>query len=185
MILVRWALRLMMVGALLVTVLPRPAMPAPLPLPDPAAAEALSPPVRGALTQVYGCTELAFEPPAPACPGGHFHAGIDIGAPAGTAVVAPAAAYVVAVAFDEAGYGRFVDLAHAGGITTRYAHLELALVEPGMRIGRGFVIGLVGSTGNSTGPHLHFELRDHGRLADPLAYLAADPTDGGFGWLTR
>jgi murein DD-endopeptidase MepM/ murein hydrolase activator NlpD len=69
------------------------------------------------------------------------------------------------------GYGNYVVIAHAGGLDTLYGHLSAALVKPGQTVTQGTVVGLEGSTGNSTGPHLHFELRIGGRPVDPTPYL--------------
>ena len=74
---------------------------------------------------------------------------------------------VVAAVGALAGYGNVVELAHEQGVTTLYAHLSRTLVEPGQRVARGTVVGLVGQTGDATGPHLHFELR--GAAIDPVA----------------
>lgn len=88
-----------------------------------------------------------------------FHAGTDIGAPLGTPVLATRAGQVIASEL-LGGYGLTVILQHGEGeLETRYAHLSHLLVKPGEQVNQGDVIGLVGSTGNSTGPHLHFELR--------------------------
>lgn len=89
-----------------------------------------------------------------------FHTGTDLGAPEGTPVVATQDGEVH-IADYMGGYGLIVILRHAEGtLETRYAHLSRILVRPGERVQQGEVVGLVGSTGNSTGPHLHFELRE-------------------------
>lgn len=98
------------------------------------------------------------------------HAGVDFAAPAGTPVVA-AAAGVVRVAGRHGGYGLLVVLDHGDGIQTRYAHASRLLVAAGQAVARGQLIALVGSTGRSTGPHLHFEVRVGGVAQDPLAWL--------------
>ncbi|MBD2742908.1 M23 family metallopeptidase [Coleofasciculus sp. FACHB-1120] len=103
-----------------------------------------------------------------------FHAGTDLGAPLGTPVLA-AFAGKVAIADWMGGYGQAVVLKHNGTEETLYAHLSEILVQPGQQIEQGTVIGRVGSTGNSTGPHLHFEIRQltqEGWIAiDSDAYL--------------
>ena len=96
-----------------------------------------------------------------------FHAGVDLARPAGTRVLA-ATAGTVSRAGWAAGYGLLVTIDHGGGVETRYAHLSGVAVSPGQRIGRGDLIGLVGSTGRSTGPHLHYEVRRNGRSVSPV-----------------
>jgi murein DD-endopeptidase MepM/ murein hydrolase activator NlpD len=123
-------------------------------------------------TQPYGCTSFALEPAAPWCPAGHFHGGIDMAAPAGTAVHA-AAAGRASVAWSPAGYGRFVVVQHGGGIATLYGHLDSTALRSGDAVEAGQEIGRVGSTGLSTGPHLHFEVRRGGRPVEPAPWLPA------------
>jgi len=101
---------------------------------------------------------------------GRMHEGIDIGAPYGCEVGAAAGGTVVFAGWD-GGYGRAVEIAHGGGFSTKYAHLSAIYVSPGERVERGEIIGLVGSTGYSTGPHLHFEVRVNGQPRNPLNYL--------------
>jgi murein DD-endopeptidase MepM/ murein hydrolase activator NlpD len=98
-----------------------------------------------------------------------FHAGMDIGAATGTPVVAVADGMVV-VAGWAGGYGKAVFLQHAGGLETRYAHLSVFTVRRGQQVRAGDVIGYVGSTGKSTGPHLHFEIRRNGRPINPIEF---------------
>jgi murein DD-endopeptidase MepM/ murein hydrolase activator NlpD len=123
-------------------------------------------------TQPYGCTSFALEPVAPSCPGGHFHSGIDMAAPAGTPVHA-AAAGKVTIAWSPAGYGLYVVVEHGGGVATLYGHLESTASAGGAFVAAGAEIGRVGSTGLSTGPHLHFEVRRGGRPVDPSTQLPA------------
>jgi murein DD-endopeptidase MepM/ murein hydrolase activator NlpD len=99
-----------------------------------------------------------------------LHAGVDIGAPTGTPIVA-AAAGVVTSAGRAGGYGNLVKIDHGGGVETRYAHASVLLVRAGQRVERGQLIARVGSTGLSTGPHLHFEVRVGGQPVDPLAFF--------------
>lgn len=102
--------------------------------------------------------------------GNSFHAGVDLGAPRGTPVYAAASGRVV-----EAGrsaiYGRYVLLEHSNGYETLYGHLDSIEVQLNERISSGMMIGKVGSSGLSTGPHLHFEVRLHGRPRDPFQLL--------------
>jgi murein DD-endopeptidase MepM/ murein hydrolase activator NlpD len=102
--------------------------------------------------------------------GMRFHTGIDYPAPMGTPVVAARDGIVLAVGA-VAGYGNVVELSHEQGVTTLYAHLSRTLVEPGEHVTRGTVVGLVGRTGDATGPHLHFELRLRGAAIDPAGAL--------------
>lgn len=99
-----------------------------------------------------------------------FHKGIDLVAPAG-AVVRATADGVVTAAGRVGGYGKKVDLYHGFGYKTRYAHMSEILVKAGQTIRRGDAIGRVGSTGRSTGPHLHYELFKEGRRVNPWSYL--------------
>jgi len=102
--------------------------------------------------------------------GAEFHAGIDIGARANSAVSAAGEGRVIRAGW-YGGYGNCVEISHAGGIVTRYGHLSSIAVKVGQNVSRGQLIGRVGSTGNSTGPHLHFEVIVGGRLQNPLKYL--------------
>ncbi|BAZ65505.1 peptidase M23B [Fischerella sp. NIES-4106] len=99
-----------------------------------------------------------------------FHSGMDIGAAIGTPILA-AYSGQVEVADWVGGYGQAVILNHNNALQTLYGHMSQILVQPGQRVERGTVIGLVGSTGNSTGPHLHFEVRQ----LTPEGWVAVDP----------
>lgn len=110
--------------------------------------------------------------------GGHaMHAGIDIPGPAGSQVRAAEAGRVRFAAY-AGGYGNVVEIVHAGGLTTRYAHLSQMLVRAGTLVERGAVIALMGSTGRSTGSHLHFEVRLNGQPMDPLRVLGPSQPPG-------
>jgi murein DD-endopeptidase MepM/ murein hydrolase activator NlpD len=99
-----------------------------------------------------------------------FHPGIDIGAPTGQPIVAALAGVVVS-AGPMGTYGNIVVIDHGNGFATAYAHQSRVLVRVGQRVARGERIGLVGSTGASTGPHLHFETRVNGTPVDPMNYF--------------
>lgn len=100
------------------------------------------------------------------------HDGVDIAAPGGTPIRAAADGTVTRAGWN-GGYGNYTCLEHAGGLSTCYAHQSQILVKPGQQVRRGEVIGKVGSTGNSTGDHLHFEVRRNGTAVDPTPYLPA------------
>ena len=129
-------------------------------------------PVAGAvMTQPFGPSPYKFEPPYGGYP--HFHTGVDLAAPRDMPVVAAYGGVIALVGYDQLGYGNYVVIAHGGGLTTLYAHLDRVLVLQGQTVSAGHPIGLEGSTGNSTGPHLHFEFRVGGVPQDPLPYLPA------------
>jgi murein DD-endopeptidase MepM/ murein hydrolase activator NlpD len=130
----------------------------------------LAMPLTGAvLTQPFGPSSLWFEPPFQGYP--HFHTGIDLAAPENTPVLAAADGIVAVVGSSQVGYGNYVIVAHADGVATLYGHLNLALVKVGDRVMQHQPIGLEGSTGNSTGPHLHFEVRINSQPVDPIPLL--------------
>jgi len=99
-----------------------------------------------------------------------YHRGIDFAGPAGSQVVAVAAG-VVTYAKERFGYGRTVEINHGNGLVTRYAHNQKLLVHVGDTIQKGQTVALIGSTGRSTGPHLHFEVLKRGRAIDPMTFV--------------
>ncbi|MEO0141993.1 MAG: M23 family metallopeptidase [candidate division WOR-3 bacterium] len=99
-----------------------------------------------------------------------MHEGIDIGAPIGTPVVAPADGMVISVE-NRFGFGLTITIDHGYGYSTLYAHLQKANVESGEMVKRGDIIGFVGDSGKSTGPHLHYEIRISGIPVDPIDYI--------------
>jgi murein DD-endopeptidase MepM/ murein hydrolase activator NlpD len=101
---------------------------------------------------------------------GRLHAGIDIAAPTGTPIAASKAGRVVISSW-YGGYGNLIVLDHGGGVETWYGHNSVNSAQVGQSVGQGQVIGRVGSTGNSTGPHVHFEIRLNGRPVNPVPYL--------------
>ena len=100
---------------------------------------------------------------------GTYHRGVDIGAPAGTPVRAADSGMVVFAGWN-GGYGNLVKVAHGSDMQTWYAHLSEIKVSTGQEVKKGDVIGYVGSTGRSTGPHLHFEVHVEGVAKDPLSF---------------
>ncbi|MGG7178674.1 murein hydrolase activator EnvC family protein [Clostridium paraputrificum] len=99
-----------------------------------------------------------------------FHTGIDIAAGSGAPIVASKSG-TVAFSGVQSGYGNVVIIDHGGGVQTLYAHASALFVSKGQKVSRGQKIAAVGSTGNSTGPHLHFEVRINGKHTDPMGYL--------------
>ena len=121
-------------------------------------------PVKGWVTSGFGPRVSPFtEKPA-------WHDGLDIGAAANAPVQAPAQGRVTAVGFDPK-LGNVVKVDHGFGIETLYGHLAKSLVKEGQRVKRGEVVGLVGSTGLATGPHLHYMVKVHGQALDPVKYI--------------
>lgn len=121
-------------------------------------------PVRGLLGNGYGWRRDPFTGMR------DFHKGLDIIAPLGTRVVAPADGIVTRVG-RAGGFGLSVLLSHGQGIVTRYGHLQATDVKVGQRVKRGETIASLGSTGRSTGPHLHYEVLAHRRHVDPVKYI--------------
>lgn len=102
--------------------------------------------------------------------GAAMHAGVDLAGPIGTAIYATADGIVGRATWAN-GYGNLVELEHGRGIQTRYGHLSQILVKQGQRVKRGDLIAKMGSTGRSTGSHLHYEVRLEGEAVSPLPYL--------------
>lgn len=132
------------------------------------------PGVQGPISQGFGCTNLAGEPPPP--PGYHcnppyFHMGIDIAGPYGAAITATdgGIAYVYP---GSSGYGNHVVVIHANGFTSLYGHMSGFAVSSGTSVSKGQTIGYEGSTGFSTGPHLHFGIWLNGNPVNPCQYVA-------------
>lgn len=105
-----------------------------------------------------------------------FHAGMDIDGDRGDLVVAPANGVVIKAGW-QGGYGYMVELDHGNGLTTRYGHLSKIEVQIGEPVQRGQLMAFVGSTGRSTGPHLHYELRLHDKPINPRRFLPPEPMD--------
>lgn len=101
-----------------------------------------------------------------------MHTGMDLRAETGTPVRATAAGKVVTAEYS-GGYGNMVEIEHPGGLSTRYAHMSAILVSAGQNVSAGTLVGRVGSTGRSTGPHLHYETRIEGETLDPIRFLRA------------
>ncbi len=131
---------------------------------SPAGAGMFSWPVTGTITSPFGWRSNPFGG------GPEFHQGLDIAAPMGTTVTAAAAGTVIMAQW-YGGYGNYILIDHGGGYSTGYGHLSAIYVSDGQSVARGQAIGAVGSTGQSTGPHLHFEIRIAGKPVDPAPRL--------------
>ncbi|QIK78462.1 M23 family metallopeptidase [Sphingomonas piscis] len=103
-----------------------------------------------------------------------MHAGIDLAAPLGTPIYATADGVVTDAGYNNGGYGNLIKLSHGRGIETRYGHLSAIGVHAGQRITRGQLIGRMGSTGRSTGSHLHYEVRIDGRAVNPIPFMKSN-----------
>ncbi|MCM8558498.1 M23 family metallopeptidase [Sphingomicrobium sediminis] len=99
------------------------------------------------------------------------HKGIDLAGPVGTPILSTADGRVVRAGWNSGGYGNLIEIDHGNGITTRYAHLSKVQVKRGDRVLRGEQIGKMGSTGRSTGSHLHYEVRIDGRAVNPIPFM--------------
>lgn len=121
-------------------------------------------PVAGPISSYYGYRT------SPGGIGSTFHEGVDIAGDYGTPISATAAGTVMQAGW-VGGYGYLVEVKHADGIVTRYGHNSAVLVYEGQHVDQGSMIALMGSTGNSTGPHCHYEVRIHGEAVDPMYFL--------------
>ncbi|UYL10206.1 M23 family metallopeptidase [Bdellovibrio sp. SKB1291214] len=99
-----------------------------------------------------------------------LHAGLDIAAAPGSPIYAPADGVVIFASYDE-GYGKLVSIDHGFGVTTRFGHMSQIYVQVGQRVSKWDVVGAVGNTGRSTGPHCHYEVRINGTPVDPINYI--------------
>jgi murein DD-endopeptidase MepM/ murein hydrolase activator NlpD len=137
-----------------------------------AGSEAMAMPVRGRVSSLFG---ERFHPVL------HYrrmHNGVDVAARDGAPIVAAASGRVVSAGWS-GGYGRRVVIAHGDGLQTTYAHMSSIAAAPGSTVRQGQVIGYVGSSGLSTGPHLHYEVRRDGQLVNPLSVkLPQSPLQG-------
>ena len=121
--------------------------------------------VRGYVTSYFGPTTHPFTKHW------YLHKGIDIAYSRGTKVVSTADGKVIEKAFDANGYGNYIVIKHKYGFYTRYAHMDKVYVKEGQNVQQGEVIGTLGNTGLSTGPHLHYEVRIGSQVVDPQRYL--------------
>jgi murein DD-endopeptidase MepM/ murein hydrolase activator NlpD len=130
----------------------------------PSAPGALAWPVSGTITSPFGYRRNPFGG------GMEFHQGLDIAAPMGTTIEAAAEGTIISAGW-YGGYGNFIVIDHGGGMATAYGHCSQIFVSVGQHVQKGQAIGAVGSTGASTGPHVHFEVRINGKPVDPAQYL--------------
>jgi murein DD-endopeptidase MepM/ murein hydrolase activator NlpD len=132
----------------------------------------LGSPADGEISSEFGYRRSPFSRRA------SFHEGIDVSLRRGNRVVATGGGIVERVAYNRT-YGTVIDVKHAPGLVTRYAHLNKSLVKQGQRVQRGELIALSGNTGRSTGPHLHYEVLFHDRPRDPRPFIEiADELSG-------
>jgi murein DD-endopeptidase MepM/ murein hydrolase activator NlpD len=124
-------------------------------------------PVYGRITSRFGGRKHPFSKQY------QFHEGVDIATSSGTPIKATGKGVVVFSGW-QGGYGKVIIISHGYGIKTRYAHNSVNLVKVGDRVNKGQIIGKVGSTGQSTGPHVHFEIEVNGRVVDPLKFIKGD-----------
>lgn len=138
-----------------------------------AARDSLLPP-RGMMLPVNGEITSEFNPARmhPILRYFRAHKGTDIGAPYGTRILSPAPGTVRSVGWS-LGYGLMIEVEHSGGVITRFGHCKSALVRAGDHVIEGETLGLVGSSGLATGPHVHFEVLVNGSQVDPLAFVAS------------
>lgn len=104
-----------------------------------------------------------------------LHSGVDFSAPIGTPVLSTANGIISKVAFNDVGYGHFIEITHPQGVVTKYAHLDQILVSKDDKVGKGSLIGTVGNTGRSTGSHLHFEVIVNNTPVDPMSVISPYP----------
>ena len=119
----------------------------------------------GAFTSGYGVRSDPFQGRSA------MHAGIDLSGPVGTPIYATADGLITTAGYNSGGYGNLVKIDHGRGIETRYGHLSKMSVYAGQRVKRGEMIGRMGSTGRSTGSHLHYEVRIDGRAVNPVPFM--------------
>ena len=128
-------------------------------------------PETGPITQGFGCTTYPFEPYDPNCSTKHFHSGIDIAAPCGNNITAGDSG-IAHTYYSGYGFGNHIIIVHGNGWVSVYGHMASFVIGDGQTVHRGQLLGYEGSTGNSTGCHLHFEVDLNNNPMNPLAYLS-------------
>ena len=129
-------------------------------------------PDSGPISQGFGCTPFEFEAYDPHCPSRHFHNGIDIAGPCGNNIVAADSGIAYLQPYDPYGFGNYIIMVHGNGWETLYGHMDGFAVGNGQIVTRGQQIGWEGSSGNSTGCHLHFSVNHNNQWVNPLTYLS-------------
>ncbi len=134
--------------------------------------------VRGWVTQIFGPSINPF--------GHHWylHRGLDLAFGYGVPIIATADGKVVKKDYDAYGFGYYIDIQHKYGFKTRFAHLQRQMVEVGQRVTQGEIIGTMGNSGRSTGPHLHYEVMIGTQLVDPIKFLHMSNSDESLGDLS-
>lgn len=128
-------------------------------------------PDNGPISQGFGCTWYPFEPYDPSCPQLHFHNGLDIAGACGNNVVAADTGIAYIEPFEGWGFGNYIIMVHGNGWQTLYGHLAGFAIHSGQTVTAGTLIGFEGTSGNSTGCHLHFGVNHNGQWVDPRLYL--------------
>ncbi|MDQ6856846.1 MAG: peptidoglycan DD-metalloendopeptidase family protein [Candidatus Dormibacteraeota bacterium] len=128
-------------------------------------------PETGPITQGFGCTSYPFEPYDPNCSTRHFHSGLDIAAPCGNNITVGDSG-IAHTYYSSYGFGNHIIVVHGNGWVSVYGHMASFAVSDGQTVHRGQLLGYEGSTGNSTGCHLHFEVDQNNTPLNPLAYLS-------------
>jgi murein DD-endopeptidase MepM/ murein hydrolase activator NlpD len=129
-------------------------------------------PDTGPISQGFGCTSYPFEPYDPACPQKHFHNGLDIAGSCGNNILAADAGLAYIEPFMAYGFGNYIIIVHGNGWQSLYGHLAGFAIRSGQRVASGELIGYEGTSGNSTGCHLHFGVNHNGQWVNPLTYLS-------------
>jgi murein DD-endopeptidase MepM/ murein hydrolase activator NlpD len=122
------------------------------------------------MTQPFGCTDFAGEPSDPTCPSHYKHTGVDFAGPIGTPIFATDAGVARTFA-GGGGYGNYVVINHSKGFSTLSAHMIAFAVQDNQPVAKGDLIGFMGSTGFSTGSHVHYEIRYNNKPIDPCAFI--------------
>ncbi|HKW69559.1 MAG TPA: M23 family metallopeptidase [Candidatus Dormibacteraeota bacterium] len=128
--------------------------------------------VGAAVSQPFGCTNLELEPFDPLCPTHRLHTGIDLAAPPGTEVHS-ATAGIAFIGYDPTGAGQYVEVIVDSRVRILYCHLAAFRVRAGDPVTPGEVIGLLGATGMTTGPHVHLQVNVDGAPVDPASFLSS------------